>query len=760
MRISMPHIPNVIYLWLLLSLFCMGCEFQPPYPRENPFDPENTDSTTQINLKCQQKENVVLVGWNMLTMKSIESYRIFRKPSATEDMAKIGEVAGKHSFTDDTVADGITYEYKLKVYGDGKESVLLPVDQAVVITARVDKDNDGKRDSEDNCRDVVNKDQKDTDGDGRGDACDNCLEQSNSEQTDTDKDTHGDVCDNCLNAANPDQKDTDGDAVGDACDTCPQDAMNDKDADGVCGDKDNCPNAANANQADTDGDKLGDACDFCPQDLLNDQDGDAICGDIDTCPFVANSNQQDTDSDSFGDVCDNCTEANNADQKDTDGDSLGDACDNCPTNANSDQKDTDSDSFGDACDNCPNNNNSDQANADQDGLGDLCDNCPTKVNNDQADRDKDGNGDFCDNCPNIANRDQADTDKDNFGDACDNCPNAANTNQKDTDGDKVGDVCDICPLDGLNDVDKDTICGKVDNCPNTANKGQEDCDSDGLGNACDDDISNCAPEGMVSVPAGKFWRGSCNETTTPSCNQGEAGYSSTSESDEIPLKEITISAYAIGKYEVELVEYASCVTAGKCATPGTGGSCNWWGWIQKNPINCVSWTDAATYANWLSEQEGLTFCYNESTWEVDWNCTGYRLPTEAEWEKAARGTDGRLYPWGNAPASCGLLNFHSPSGNCVGMTTPVGNYPSGVSVYGAYDMAGNVGEWVNDWYDENYYSTAPPTGPTGPSTGSYRVYRGGGWRLDALQCRSGNRYGVSPSYRNDYLGFRLVRSLL
>jgi formylglycine-generating enzyme required for sulfatase activity len=565
---------------------------------------------------------------------------------------------------------------------------------------------------------------------------------------DADRDGIKNDVDNCPRAYNPEQQDTDLDKVGDACDPCPDDKDNDVDGDGICagngyqepmmGDKDNCPLDKNAHQADLDEDGIGNTCDKCISDPDNDIDGDNVCGNLDNCPATANPDQADTDKDGKGDVCDNCPAKANANQKDADRDSIGDVCDNCPAKANTDQKDTDSDSFGDACDNCPSKANTNQVDGDGDKAGDVCDNCPTK-----------------------ANSDQADTDKDSLGNVCDNCPSAANIDQKNTDGDTLGDVCDACPLDSLNDVDKDTVCGNVDNCPAVANSGQEDCDSDGLGDICDSNNGSCAPEGMVFVPAGKFWRGSCDTTTTPSCNSGAPGYSSTICPGETPIKEITLSAFAIGKYEVTVAEYALCVAAGTCATPSTGSSNNWnVSGREQHPINGVSWIDAATYANWLSGLEGLSLCYNVSNWAVDWNCTGYRLPTEAEWEKASRGIDGREYPWGNAPATCDLLNYtYNYSNYCVGSTMPIGSYPSGVSIYGAYDMGGNVWEWVNDWYDSRYYSIAPTTDPTGPSPFSGRVLRGGGWNGLAKSSRSADRDYESPGFRFTGLGFRLARSI-
>lgn len=181
-----------------------------------------------------------------------------------------------------------------------------------------------------------------------------------------------------------------------------------------------------------------------------------------------------------------------------------------------------------------------------------------------------------------------------------------------------------------------------------------------------------------------------------------------------------------------------------------------------NPIlsllcnDCTNWTDRII---WNESAFSLIEGYEGHpvvlvTWYgADAYCTwaGRKLPTEAQWEKAARGTDQFIYPWGNNPIECSLANYN----DCAGSTTRVGSYIKGASPYGVLDMAGNVWEWVGDWHSYNYYAASPEANPLGPETGQYRVRRGGAWGGSGEVARSSNRGDdKTPEDFSDNMGFR------
>lgn len=220
---------------------------------------------------------------------------------------------------------------------------------------------------------------------------------------------------------------------------------------------------------------------------------------------------------------------------------------------------------------------------------------------------------------------------------------------------------------------------------------------------------------LVYVPAGKFLMGSDN--MGPSIY----GNDSPSYSDNRPQQALTLDAFWIDQTEVTNRQYALCVTDGKCIPPlllSSSTRSQYYGNpdFSNFPVINMDWSMALDYCKWA----------------------GRRLPSEAEWEKAARGTDGHIYPWGNDAPNDSLLNYNS----AIRDTTEVGKYPAGKSVYGAYDMAGNVWEWVSSLYKPYPYNATD--GREDLSAKGERVLRGGSWYFSEGSLRSIFRFGVIP----------------
>jgi formylglycine-generating enzyme required for sulfatase activity len=222
------------------------------------------------------------------------------------------------------------------------------------------------------------------------------------------------------------------------------------------------------------------------------------------------------------------------------------------------------------------------------------------------------------------------------------------------------------------------------------------------------------PEDMVLIPMGEFLMGA--EDGGP---------------DARPAHRTTVSSFWIDKYEIMNAQYRRCVESGSCQPPKDRRTFDDPA-LAQHPVTNVTWNQARTYCHWV----------------------GRRLPTEAEWEKAARGTDGRRYPWGNSEESIKewIRERALRPGN--NGTAPVGSLPAAVSPYGVHDMVGNVWEWVKDWYAEDYYVTGPSQDPQGPLRGSFRVLRGGDWNQSPLELRVSYRGWDEMTYWGPMLGFR------
>jgi len=271
---------------------------------------------------------------------------------------------------------------------------------------------------------------------------------------------------------------------------------------------------------------------------------------------------------------------------------------------------------------------------------------------------------------------------------------------------------------------------------------------------------------MVEVKKGSFWMG-CDVRVNSKCTERYVdrglGKEDTGRDFGLPYHMVTLDGYQIDSHEVKVSEYRECFEAGKCGQPATEQNCNW-GMAGKDehPINCVDWSQAEAYCCWK----------------------GARLCTEAEWEKAARGASGASYPWGNDHPVCGTAELGSSADETMLFDEQEGESGCGSATtgtvcskqkdrgpYGACDMAGNVSEWVADWYAREYYSKSPTQNPKGPDEstaethseynygmfdtyGPYRIHRGGYYGTDLGLALSSIRQRSVPTIKNPSIGFR------
>ncbi len=269
------------------------------------------------------------------------------------------------------------------------------------------------------------------------------------------------------------------------------------------------------------------------------------------------------------------------------------------------------------------------------------------------------------------------------------------------------------------------------------------------------DYTNSIGMEFVTIPAGSFYMGSCKMSAADkeankkrefmglsprkaACPSG-AGADYDASDDETPQHKVKISrSFQLGKYEVTLGQFKKFIIASGRDDLLTDDFMKYNNHGDRAAVCMVSWKDAQAFIRWLNNKEGGQH---------------YRLPTEAEWEYAARAGSTSRYPWGNLRGSAGSYAWYSKNSgehiHSVGQKTP--------NSWGLYDMQGNVWEWCQDWYGKDYYRNSPSVDPEGPGSGKYRVGRGGGWGVSAEFLRSAGRNGGSPGDRDGSLGFRLLR---
>ena len=270
---------------------------------------------------------------------------------------------------------------------------------------------------------------------------------------------------------------------------------------------------------------------------------------------------------------------------------------------------------------------------------------------------------------------------------------------------------------------------------------------------------------MVFVEGGKFKMGN---NFSGSKYKGEA--------DELPVHKVKVNSFYICSHEVTVKEYKQyCKETGNNMPmepdskwldshtetqkyyPAEKGK-TWWGWVNNFPIHNVFWKDAVKYCNWLSKKENLQVCYekdDDGDWQYNKDRNGYRLPTEAEWEYAARGgknNDNFRFSGGNNPTE---VAWYDDTSSLKGPSAVKTKKPNSL---GIYDMSGNVWEWCNDYYNPTFYKNSPSNNPICKKIMPYRVVRGGGWHYRAQLATVTSRDGPKPGFANFNYGFRVAKS--
>lgn len=275
---------------------------------------------------------------------------------------------------------------------------------------------------------------------------------------------------------------------------------------------------------------------------------------------------------------------------------------------------------------------------------------------------------------------------------------------------------------------------------------------------------------QVLVPAGEFSMGISDalmESVLGICRSESYDCPLAMFDGETPEHLVYLDAFKIDVYEVTNDKFAvfvaetGYITEAEVEGRGMVEKGDDWQWLNGTDWRHPNGPDSDITA--LAEQPVVQISWNDANVYCEW--AGGRLPTDAEWEKAARGTDGRLYPWGNDFRCDGanlddettIDSFSTRCDDGWARTAPVGSYEKGASPYGVQDMAGNVREWTSDWYAKSYYSVSPYRNPAGPSREEFKSTRGGSWFTDKTWARITDRRPFKPTYRSNFLGFRCAR---